>query len=221
MVDQNSDREVREVAGFTAVLFKAAGKIVLTQGQTEGLEIQADAEVRSRIHHEVKDGVLILTYDADWLDWTGLRLVAGGLAIYHLSMKEIRSLRFSGVGALDAAEINGDTLTLNLVGSGRIKIGSVKVNGLNVDISGVGTVDVAGECADLNVKLDGAGSFRASRLKSNHSKVNLSGVGSATVWAKENLDVTISGVGTVEYYGAPQISQKVSGIGTIKLHGNR
>jgi hypothetical protein len=221
MENTNLNQEVRPVAGFTSLQFKAIGKIVLSQGAQESLMIQADPEIQSRIHTEVKEGVLYINYDTDWKDWTGFRLVDKGPIIFNLVMKDISSLALSGVGSLDAAEINSDALTLSLSGPGTITIGTVKVNVLNVDVSGVGSIDVAGTCAEQSVKLSGAGNFKGSRMQAARVTVKLSGVGNATVWAAETLDASISGAGVIEYYGEAKVTQNFSGLGVLKYLGNR
>jgi len=221
-MDQNANnQEVIPVSGFNGIHFKAVGKIMLSQGDTESLTIQADAETRVRIHTEVKDGTLWITQDTDWKDWTGFRLIDKGMTIYHLVMKDIRSITIAGVGSVDCAAINSDTLTFVLSGPGALTVGEVNVNALNVEMSGVGSVDIAGKCTEQNLTLSGAGSYQGTRLESNRTMVKISGVGNARVWVNEQLDATISGAGGVEYYGQAKVSQKISGLGVIKYLGAR
>ncbi len=221
MENPNLNQEVVPVSGFSGIQFKAVGKILLSQGVTDSLTIEADPETRSHIHTEVIDGVLRITQDTDWRDWTGFRLIDRGLTTFHVVMKDIKSLAISGVGTLDCAEIKSDALALSISGPGTMTIGTVKLSTLNVDISGVGSVDVAGTCADLTVSLSGAANYKGSRLSSARSTVKLSGVGNATVWASESLDATLSGAGAIEYYGDAKVTQKVSGLGVIKYLGAR
>lgn len=221
MENPNSNLENRPVTAFSSLQFKAIGKILLTQGPTDSLSIQADPEIRARVHTEIKDGVLVVTYDSDWKDWTGFNLIDKGLTLFTITMREIKSLAISGVGNLDAAAVTADQLSLSLSGPGSITIGALTVNQLQVDMAGVGAVDLGGRCLEQTVHLSGAGNYKAPRLESDRASVKLSGVGNATVWVKENLDANIPGAGAVEYYGSPQISQKISGIGVLKYLGNR
>lgn len=221
MENPNLNQEAIPVSGFSGIQFKAVGKILLSQGTTESLTIDADPETRSHIHTEVKDGVLRITQDTDWKDWTGFRLIDRGVTTFHLVMKDIKTLAISGVGTLDCAEIKTDSLALTISGPGTMTIGTVKLDTLTVDISGVGSVDVAGSCTDLTVSLSGAANYKGSRLSSVRSTVKLSGVGNATVWASESLDATLSGAGVIEYYGDAKVTQKVSGLGMIKYLGAR
>lgn len=216
-----NNQEVIPVSGFTGIHFKAVGKILLSQGDTESVTIQADAEVRARIHAEVKENVLWVTQDTDWKDWTGFRFIDKGMTIFHIVMKDIRSLSIAGVANIDCASIKTNSLALALSGPGTITVGSIVVNTLSIDISGVGSVDIAGTCADQNIMLSGAGNYQGSRMESARTTIKLSGVGNAKVWANESLDATISGAGGIEYYGPAKVSQKVSGLGVIKYLGTR
>ena len=209
------------VSGFHSIQFKAVGKILLSQGEKESLTIQADPEIRQRILTEIKDGVLIVKYISDWKDWTGLNLIDKGLAVFNITMKEIRSLAISGVGNLDSAAITTDSLNLQVAGPATMTIGTLNVNHLTVDMSGVGSVDLAGKCVEQNLVLSGAGNYKAPRLESERAAVKLSGLGNATLWANESLNVTITGAGGVEYYGPAQVNQKISGLGVLKYLGNR
>lgn len=221
MDTNTNNQEVIPVSGFNGIHFKSVGKIMLSQGETEGLTIQADPEVRARIHTEVKDGILWITQETDWKDWTGFRLIDKGMTIYHVKMKDIQSLTVSGVGSVDCAEINSDALSITLSGPGTLTVGAVKANSLSVEISGVGSVDIAGKCAEQHLNLSGAGSYQGTRMETQRTTIKLSGVGNARVWANELLDATISGAGGIEYYGEAKVNQKVSGLGVIKYLGAR
>jgi len=221
MENSTNNQEVIPVSGFNGIHFKAVGKVMLSQGDTDGLTIQADPEVRALIRTEVKDGILRITQETDWKDWTGFRLIDKGMTTFFVTMKDIKSISFMGVGSVDCAEIKSDSLALILSGPGTVTIGSVKVNTLNIEISGVGSVDIAGSCADQNITLSGAGNYQGMRVESARTTIKLSGVGNAKVWANETLDATISGAGGIEYYGEAKVNQKVSGLGMIKYLGVR
>ncbi len=221
MSDQYVNQERRDVSGFSRLLFKGVGKIELEQGDHEELTIEANQEVLSRIHTDVKDGLLTIHYESDWKDWTGVRFLGGDKIVFRLMMREIKSLAISGVGNIDAARIASDQLELALSGPGVMTIGTLNVGTLKLDLSGVGSMDLAGTAANLEVALSGAGTVKASRLEADKITVRLSGVGTATVWAKTVLDASISGAGVIEYYGKPQIIEKSSGLGVLKYLGSR
>lgn len=221
MSDQNLDQEKREVSGFSSLQFKGVGKIELVQGDYDELVIEALPEVRERIHTDVRDGTLVIFYESDWKDWTGVRILGGEKIVFRLMMRDIKSLSISGVGSLDSASIITDQLAISLSGPGVITIGTVQAKSLAVTLSGVGSIDLAGTVPDVNLIISGAGSVKASRLEVERAVVKLSGVGTTTIWANESLDTSISGAGVVEYFGNPKITQSNSGLGVLKYLGNR
>jgi hypothetical protein len=221
MEQQDANSETRPLTGFSGIQFKAIGKILLNQGPADAFSIQADPEIRGRIQTEVKNGVLEVKYFSDWKDWTGINLIDKGMPVFNITMQEIKSIHLTGVANLDAASVVVDELDLKVSGPATVTVGTLTVNRLLVEMSGVGSVDLAGKCLDQSITLSGAGNYQASRLESERASVKLSGVGSATVWAKESLDVNISGAGSVEYFGPVQVSQKITGIGVLKYQGDR
>lgn len=80
-----------------------------------------------------------------------------------------------------------------------------------VDLSGVGDMDVSGECGDLTANVSGVGELNAEELKCKNVDVNVSGVGEASVYASESVDATISGMGEISVYGSPQRVDKNGG----------
>ena len=221
MSEQNLNQEKRDVSGFNNLDFRGVGKIELIQGDHEELIIDAPQEVRERIRTEVKNGTLVISYESDWKDWTGIRFLEGDKVTFHLMMREINTIGIAGVGNLDSALINTGSLTVSLSGPGTFTVGTVNASMVNLKLSGVGSVDVAGQTQDLAIELSGAGSVRAPRLKAEKASVRLSGVGSATIWAVSSLDASLSGAGVIEYYGSPQIHESRSGVGVLKYLGNR
>lgn len=221
MSDQFGSQEKREVSGFSALMFRAMGKVELVQGDHEELVIVAQPEIRSRIKTEVRDGVLYIDYQEDWKDWSGLRRLSGDKILFKLTMRDINSIYLTSVGSLDSGRIESPNLALSITGPGLVTIGTVKTTSLAVNLSGLGAIDVAGQTEEMTATLSGAGSFKAGRLEAEKVSVKLSGVGTATVWAKSALDASISGAGIIEYYGSPQITQSNTGLGTLKQLGNR
>ena len=221
MSDQLNEREKREVSGFTSLAFNGMGKIDLIQGDHEELEIVAQAEIRSRIKTEVRDGTLYIDYEEDWKDWSGIRRLSGDKITFNLMMREITSIAIAGVGNLDTPRIETPALSLALSGPGLLTIGTLKTTTVSIALNGVGVVDVAGSTDELTLSISGAGSVRASRLEAGKADVKLSGVGNATLWAKDQLDTAVSGAGYIEYYGKPLVNQRNSGLGVLKFMGNR
>jgi predicted tellurium resistance membrane protein TerC len=211
--------ETRKFTGLTGVHQKGVGVLLITQGDKDELRIEASPEIRERIITEVKDGILVIRHDNDFVDWLRVWTHSADPLRFFLTIRDIRTLKLSGAGKVKAPAIKGDSLEMINSGAGSQSIDDLAVNAFKVELSGAGSMDVAGKVNEQTVKLSGAGSYNAAKLESRSAEVKLSGVGSATVWASEILDVNLSGIGSVEYYGGPQVTKKVSGLGSLKALG--
>jgi hypothetical protein len=211
--------ETREFSGLIGVHHKGVGNMLITQGDRDELRIEGDPEVRSRILTDVKDGILVIRHDQDFISWLSMWTKSIDSLRFFLTIKDIRLIKLSGAGSIKAVSVKSDTLELVNSGAGSQVIDDLDVKEFKVELSGAGSMDVAGKCVDQHIKLSGAGSFNGSKLVSQNAEVKLSGVGSASVRVSGKLDANLSGVGSVEYYGDPQVTRKVTGIGNLKALG--
>lgn len=217
----SASSETRTFSGLTGVHHKGVGIMLITQGEKDELRIEADPEIRSRIITEVKDGVLVIRHDHDFVDWMRLWTKSLDPLRFFLTLKDIRTIKLSGAGTIKAPSVKGDTLELINSGAGEQIIENLDVRTFKAELSGAGSMEVAGKVDEQVIKLSGAGKFNGARLESRKAEVKLSGVGNASVWVKENLAVNLSGVGSVEYYGEPQVTEKKTGLGSLKSLGKK
>jgi hypothetical protein len=216
---ESTPSETRLFSGLTGLHHKAFGSIQITQGEKDELRIVADPEIRSRIITDVRDGILIIRHDNDFLDWIKTWTSNLEPLRFFLTMREIHSLKLSGAGSLKAPSIQSDSLELVNSGAGSQMIENLVATSFKVELSGAGSIDVAGKTVQQDIKLSGAGSYNAGRLESQKATVRLSGIGSASVWVKESLDTNLSGIGSVEYRGEPQVTKRITGMGSVKSIG--
>jgi hypothetical protein len=242
MSEQHFNSETRPVSGFNKLVVKSIGSVILTQGTQESLVIEADRDMRERIHTEVRDGVLTISYDFDFIsDVFGLRFINANPIRYYVTMVNINGVTNSGVGTLQASPIqsgafeltlNGagsvdfqsvtaPTMSISLSGAGSIKMPAIATQKLTASLSGAGSIRLAGKADDQQVRLSGAGSYEGGCLESQTINVRVSGAGSATVWANDTLDASLSSIGSIQYYGTPHVTSQVSGLGKINNLGNR
>jgi hypothetical protein len=181
--------ETRQVSGFTGIDLSGVGEVIIEQGQSESLTIEADDNVLPVLTSEVEDSVLRL----DQKPRTTVR--TRNPIRYRVTLKDLTSLELSGSGSVSAENL--------------------RINALRVDIDGSGTIDLAGSADEQRIEVSGSGQYDAAELSSRSVEVDISGSGKATVAVTEQLRVDISGSGTVTYSGDPQIDQSVSGSGRL------
>jgi len=213
--------ETRKFTGLTGVHHKGVGILLVTQGDRDELRIEAAPEIREKIVTEVKDGILVIRHDNDFIDWMRLWTRSIDPLRFFLTIRDIRYIKLSGAGTIKAPSVKGDSMELINSGAGSQTIEDLAVTIFKVELSGAGSMDIAGKVDEQIIKLSGAGSYNGTKLESRSAQVKLSGVGSASVWARESLDANVSGIGSVEYYGEPKLTKKISGLGDLKALGNK
>jgi len=206
--------ESREVSGFNSVSISTFGEMQIRQGSTESLTIQAPSDYLRYLETSVENNTLNISTRRGFIGAPVRRV------IYTLTVKDLKSLYFSGAGSIKILDgLQSQDFSLNLNGAGSIEIDSLIADSLTLNFSSAGAIVIAGKVDKQSVNLSGVGSYEAGDLESKSVSINLTGAGSATVWATGTLDVTISGVGSVSYYGSPQVGQKISGLGSVSSKG--
>jgi hypothetical protein len=208
--------EERDVSGFNSIWVTGAGRVFITQGNSESLTIETDDNLLEFIETRVRGKTLEIGFTDDTVfSSSGGRktLEPSEGFIFRIGVKDLKAIILSGATRVEMGQLTTDGFDINLSGAGDIKIDGLNANRLDVLISGAGGVEVGGEVEVQDVRLSGLGRYQAFDLESREAEVNLSGAGDAEVWVTDVLDVLLSGVGNVKYYGDPEITQNVTGVG--------
>jgi hypothetical protein len=208
----------RPVSDFNAIRLDGAGRLVITQGMTESLEIQAEDNLIDELTSQVEGGTLVLGYrDRPWRR----SILPTRPIVYTLVVTDLTKLTLNGAGDIDLQSLQTETLVLEINGAGNFKIVDLTAGSLSVNLAGTGSITVSGTVAKQEVILDGAGSYQAGDLQTRSTAIEINGLGSGTVWATETLDISIKGGGSVSYYGSPTVTQEITGLGDVKNLGNK
>jgi len=211
----NIVKEDRPVSDFDQVVLNGLGKLIIDQGDSESLVIEADDNLLPIITAEVKNRVLTIGFDEK------IRLVGSSNITYHLSLKDLKGLEISGLGEATIPSLRSNALSLGMSGSGKIQVDDLQATTLTVNSSGLGAFDAAGQVDAITLNFSGAGFFNAENLRANSANLTINGTGTATVWVVDQLDVNISGGGFVNYYGNPQVTKSISGLGRVEKAGDK
>jgi hypothetical protein len=200
---------VREVRGFDRVELSTRGALVLTQGGTESLEIDASAADLAQIATEVSGGTLRISQVNPG---PGPR----GPVTYRLAMRKVAGLSTSSSGSIKAASVETDALRISISSSGPIAVDRLEARTLDVTLSSSGNCSLAGSVERQAVHLSSSGQYQAGDLASREASVNVSSSGSATVRVADRLDVVISSSGNVRYHGNPsRVTPRISSSGKL------
>jgi hypothetical protein len=175
-------------------------------------------------------------------DGNRLHIGPRGLLLSHrhplqvtLVLPALANLTVNGSGDSTVDGFSGDSVTLQLDGSGSVKFNgryrsvNAALHGsgdLDVDVGnsdrvtaalvGSGALTLAGSCAELKAESAGSGEFDAQHLRADIVNVRQTGSGSTSVTAQKTVAVSMSGTGEIEVGGNPaQRSVSRSGTGDV------
>lgn len=209
-------RESRAATGFSRIEIDGQADVILRQGTSEGVTLEASPQALRNIETEVHGKTLsiTLTDQRRWWDWV---LGGGATRSPRITIDFINLERIEAAGSVNftAGMLRTSDLRLELAGASTLKIGDLQASRLRVDGAGAIKADLVGNVAAQFIDLSGASSYQAGELKSDSAALQISGAGKALINASKSLKVEISGAGAVQYVGDPKLEQEISGVGKI------
>jgi hypothetical protein len=198
----------REVAEFSKVQLKGSGKVILTPGETQSLEIKTDDNIMPLIETEVSGNRLTISHGNHRLRPTSFEV--------YITIRNLEGVGISGSGDITGmGRFETESLYAEISGSGDADL-EVLTRFLETRISGSGAIDLSGKAEEFIVSVSGSGKLNAFDVDARHVSVRVSGSGNCRISVSESLDARISGSGDVYYRGQPRIDANISGSGTLK-----
>jgi hypothetical protein len=198
----------QEIGNFDRLVISGNFHVYLVTAEKPSLRMEMDENLYDII--KVKEEGSTLRIE------THLNILQAREKNLYIGVKDLEKMELSG-----AIKMVSDSVlrlnNLNIIVSGAARLDfPIEAKSLKIDLSGASECDFKGKVDELRVQLSGAGDIDALDLIARDVEIDLSGAGGARVYAKDRLDVSISGVGSVRYRGEPQIHKNISGLGSLK-----
>jgi hypothetical protein len=163
--------EARQTGKFSGINLHAPVQVIVSIGATPSISVSGPADVVPLILTTVSDNVLTIALKDSVIFTKPVKVV--------ITNPSLQAVDISGSGSLNASGISGDSLNLNVSGSGTVvAAGSVKM--VNVAIKGSGDVDVrAVQAKALNASVKGSGDLRG--YASTSAIVDVTGSGDVRI----------------------------------------
>lgn len=206
-VEHNIETQDRKLSGFHAIASSGSFDVMLRQGNTESVKVEADADVINEILTEVRNGTLMIhsKNTHNWGNFWNNRKI-----MIYVVAKDLNSINLSGSGDIRIDnDFNTSNLELRLSGSGDFQ-GKINVKNLEAAISGSGDFRIGGKADESTVSISGSGDFDAGNLITKSTAIRVSGSGDANICASEKVEASVSGSGDVHYSGHPKSVSKVA-----------
>lgn len=210
-VDGNGDlkKESRDVSGFTGLEVGGSARVILVQGSTESVQIEAESNLLPIIVTNVENHNLSIHFKK-------------GYNVHHnkpitvwVTVKDIDYIGASGGVSIDATKgIKTDRIKVDVSGSMKIDL-ALQAKELNADFSGSADAHITGNVERASYDVSGSAKIIAPDFQTSESNVDISGSGKLDLAVAKELNVSVSGSGNVHYKGSPTITKHISGSGKI------
>ncbi len=219
------DTEIRQLPEFKEVHNEGEFDVYIIQDGFSEVEIEAESNLIPLIRTRIQGSRLVID--------TKDNLDPNFPINVYVHTGELREIRLSGSGKIEANSIVTDDIDIDLSGSGYMFFGGtgdfvdcklsgsgdieldLNCNKLEADISGSGSINASGYADEGDFGISGSGSINAYEFMLQECHAGISGSGNMYLAVEDQLWVTISGSGNVYYLGNPALQINVTGSGTV------
>lgn len=209
--------ETRNVQDFLAISIEYPAEIVVQQGKSESVKVEADDNLLPQLITEMRNGTLFIKNNEK--DWSK-RVNPSEPVKIIITVKDLHEVDFSSAGTLRVEGLKSDDFKIVLSGAGEVIFSKINVRNFESILSGAGNIKADGASDNVKLTISGFGNFEAPELTSMTADVRITGAGNAVMRVKNELTATVSGAGSVEYYGSPHVIKNISGAGSVNQAGN-
>jgi hypothetical protein len=208
--DGNVTKQNREVKSFSEIKIEGLFDVTISQGSKESVTVETDANLQEFVE-VVNDGnaLTVRNGKANFKKVTKMEI--------HIVLKDVSKISAYGLGDIKSeSTLKLNSLELKISGVGDASF-QLDCDRLDLNYGGVGDVKLSGKAKTVKMNSSGVGDVHAYDLAVTDLKLNQSGVGDTKVSVNGELTIDFSGVGAVSYKGNPT-SKNITktGIGSVK-----
>ena len=202
-------KQERKVEAFDAIDVSGAFDVLLSQGATQSVFVEADENLMPIIKTEVVGGTLRIENKKPIHDSKCLKI--------YITVPELKKIEISGAVDIETQTKFTETeLRIEISGATDAKL-DLAVQKLIVSSSGGCKLTVTGMANNFTLDASGAVNVYAYNLLCENVSIDISGAGDAEVNASKEIKADISGAANVKYKGNPaKVWSDVSGAGSMR-----
>ena len=205
VVDPNASE--RTVSGtFSAIKVSGGIDLYLSQSDNNAIAVSAASEnYKEGIKTEIENGTLKIFYEGD-KNWNKKDRK---LRVY-VSFSDLKKIDASGAcDVIVTGSLTTTALVLHLSGACDFN-GMVKVNTLDIDLSGASAAKISGTANTVNIKSSEDINVKAYELVTDFCNANISGASDEHITINNELTASASGACDIKYKGNGVIKEKHS-----------
>jgi hypothetical protein len=231
-------KETRNVSTFKEISFRIPGKLFLTQGSVQKVEIEGNADALKKVEIEVDGDELTIEREGSWTNWGSDNEKFN----VYITVKDIEGIHVGGSGNLVGQnKFTVANLDLDVSGSGSMQLEANASGKIDADVSGSGNIDFKGTCKEYSSDVSGSGKVLLAATIAGTADFDISGSGKIEVTGTAKLvkagvtgsgkvlaanlvtdecNVRISGSGSVEINVKNSLDANITGSGSVSYKGN-
>lgn len=207
--DGNTSKEERTVKSFTKVSVSGGIDLVIAQGNSKTITVEASENAIDNLVTEVKNGQLKIYFDKNMR-----RVKKASVSITVNNLEKISASGGSDIESKGALKF--DKLAIHSSGGSDIEL-ELEVKHLDCHTSGGSDVDLDGSAETLELHASGGSDFNGFNFKTKEATVSASGGSDSNVYASESIKVSASGASDVNFKGDPK-KTKLNSSGSSDIH---
>jgi len=192
---------------FTLISLETVGDLIVENGTTHIITIEAEPKVLAVMTAKVEGNVLRIFSNGSFSTQKPINL--------KVKLAKLNGVSSDSSGDILIGKWKTDKLDLSVLSSGSIKASEVNADKIKLLIEGAGDIGLAGHTQNLQVKLEGSGTIDANKLIANTAVASIEGSGDINLNVTNTLNASISGSGTISYFGNPKLTSSIEGAGDI------
>lgn len=193
-----ADERVVMVTGFDRLRIDGPFAVEVVPG-SPGVTISGDRAAMDQVGVRVDAGTLILNSGLN--SWESAAGKAASGARIRVTVPALRVVQTNGGTMLRIAEMRGDRLDVALNGTGRVDIGAVDAQDINLTLAGSGTIALAGTALHTRVRLYGSSSLDASGFTTADAQLISGSSGALVISVRYNARINATSSGVVRVIG--------------------
>lgn len=200
------------VADFHTIELRGAADVEISKGNDVDITL-SDFENLMQYHRIiVENGTLIIEKEDKFV-----QLINSKAKVQIVIPQSLQAIVLAGSGNIQLLSQFSAINDIAISGSGRVY--ALNANNefdiLKTKISGSGSIEIKGNCNQLNANITGSGKLYLADLHAQTVVCKIAGSGSAYLHASQQLDAIITGSGNIEYSGNANLNTQITGSGRV------
>ena len=197
----STERAINE--DFNAIEVSRGLDVYLTQGETEGVRVQADENLQDIIIAEVENGVLNIYAEENISTSSSKKVMVNFKSIDKISTS-------SGSDVISTNMITADELEIYTSSGSDVEL-EVQVENLICESSSGSDIKLSGTTNTFRAEASSGSDIKAANLKALTTKASANSGADITVNTSKELTASANSGGDISYYGNPEKVEKNDG----------